>query len=168
MVLTEVEGDLKKAADILEMPLEELVEFMGELEIQEEDGVRDLGMQLEDLCTYEIARSERYGRCFSLLMVSSGNGPVNVRGVFGRAIRKSDASFMIEHGLAIVMGDTEIPGVVYAVDRFKRRYNGSVDLRYGVASYPRDRKDAGDLISKAEKRLSEAKSAEAGAVVYEG
>lgn len=168
MVLTEVDGDLKKAADILKIRIDDLVEFLGKHEILERNGVRDLGMQLEDLCAYEIARSERYGRCFSLLMVASGNGPVNVRGVFGPSLRTSDAAFTIARGLAIVMGDTKIPGVVHAIDRFKRRYNGSLDLRYGAASYPRDPKDAEDLIRKAKKRLSNAKNAEPGAVVCDG
>lgn len=167
-LLNELGGDLKKASEVLGISMNELVEITQKLEKPECSGVRDLGMQLEDLCQYEVNRSNRYGRCVSVVMVESGNGPVNVQVVIGRALRTSDAVFPTENGLALVMAETASPGLRMAVERFKSLYNGEIDLRYGAATYPGDAQDAEALASKARTRLVTAKSSTSGALVYEG
>ena len=167
-VLEQAQGDLEKSADILGVSARKLRTWMSDLSIKPWRIRKGDARTFELLFNYEISRSERHGRCVSLLMVGSGNGPVNVHDILQPALRASDAAFTTEQGLAIVMGDTDIPAVGLAVERFKGLYNGSIDLRYGAASFPRDPKEAQELIAKASKRLGDARRAEAGAVVCEG
>ena len=119
------------------------------------------------LLDYELRSSARYRRFLSVVSVSYDNGQAGFKDVLSGAIRGSDEVVQFDHGASILMGDTDQAGALTAIERYRDRCDGIMDLRFGVAAYPGDGSDATTLLAIAENRVNEAKAGDAGAVVWQ-
>ena len=123
---------------------------------------------LEWLLNYELTQSIRHRRYLSLVMLSSEEGPDKPRMILNKMVRSSDPFFAVNGSFAVLMGDTNGESALKAVERYRREINGSVDVRYSVASFPDDAKETEGLMHTAYRRLETAKGLEADAVVSWG
>ena len=136
-----------------------------------EDGIFSLGDEwnyLLRLFDFELRVSERYKRCLSLTMIAAGNGPVSISETLEDAIRISDELVDLEGSITLLMPETDIQGAMTAIRRYKTKCDGTIDLRFAVASFPRDGKSAAALVDKAVQRLNKAKAGAKGEVVASG
>ena len=117
------------------------------------------------LLQYELHGAERYRRFVSLVMVSSDNGLPGVRNYLGTHVRDTDVLANFDHSVAVLMGETDTPGAMIAIERYKELFNNQVDLRFSVVTYPKDGGKPESLVQTAYRRLSEAKSATSGTIV---
>ena len=114
--------------------------------------------EFAELLDYEVRNARRYCRFVSVVMVGSGNGRVNNWGIFHHTLRESDELLSVGDEAAVLMGETERPGALRAVDRYKVTLDDGVrDLRFAVAQFPEDAQGAVALIRVAQKRLERAK-----------
>jgi len=123
---------------------------------------------LDFLVEYEIRSARRYQRFVSMVIVGKSESDENFHTLFPDIVRDSDECFCTEQGAFVLMGETDGTGALTAIDRYKDFFAGTVDLRFGVASFPFDGNSASDLISAALRRLHRARSGEAGSVVTTG
>lgn len=123
---------------------------------------------LEYLLDYEIRVSGRYRRFATLIIVGSEDSATDIVDLLIGHIRASDEIFDLDSTAAIVMSDTDSSDALVAVRRYKSRCSNGVDLRFGIASYPSDARDSGELLSTAHRRLGEARNRQYGAVVFSG
>lgn len=123
---------------------------------------------LEWLLDYEIRAAARYRRFATLVMIGSGNGPVNIRELLIDSVRDSDEYFELDSSSAVLMGETDGADALVAVHRYKARCDDDVDLRFSVASYPGDGRGVGELVSAAQRRLNQARGRHRGAIVTSG
>lgn len=126
-------------------------------------GAAELAWILE----YELCSASRYRRFVSLIMISDAGGSLTCR-MLESLMRRSDELFVLESGTAILMGETEKAGALQAVERYKHAYLGELDLRFAVASYPRDGDAPQTLLSTARRRLDIAQNSLTGAVISSG
>ncbi|MDK1022433.1 MAG: hypothetical protein QGD90_12445 [Candidatus Hydrogenedentes bacterium] len=136
-----------------------------------EDGIFSLGDEwnyLLRLIDFELRVSDRYRRYLSLTMIVAGNGPVSISKTLEDALRISDELVDLEGSTTLLMPETDVEGAMTAVGRFKRKCNGTIDLRFAVVSFPRDGKSTGALVDKAVQRLEKAKAGAKGEVVASG
>ncbi|MFB3787734.1 MAG: hypothetical protein ACE15F_15345 [bacterium] len=113
---------------------------------------------LEWLMDYEITCSSRYRRFFTLILFTStdtrhGVDPL----VMGKIIRECDRLFVFQHYGALLMSETDAACAVKAIHRFLAAFLHQENLRFAVASYPRDGHTAADLIGLAQGRLERAR-----------
>jgi hypothetical protein len=121
---------------------------------------------LKRLLQYELRCAERYRRFVSLVMVGSADTvEVNLNQLLEGTVRSSDEMTIWDSAAAILMAETDAEGAMAAIDRFKRKYEPAVDLRFGVVTFPDDGGGADSLLSIASRRYSEASMRSAGAVV---
>ena len=120
---------------------------------------------LDFVVDYEIRSARRYQRFVSMVLVGHETPNEKFHSIFPDVIRDSDECFCTDHGAFVLMGETDGSGALIAIDRYKQFFEGSVDLRFGVASFPFDGNTADELISAAQRRLSRAKSGDVGSVV---
>ena len=136
-----------------------------------EDGIFSLGDEwnyLLRLIDFELHVSDRYRRYLSLTMIVAGNGPVSINRTLEDVIRISDELVDLEGSTTLLMPETDVQGAMTAIRRFKTRCNGTIDLRFAVATYPMDGTSAGALVDKAVHRLDKAKTGAKGEVVASG
>ena len=123
---------------------------------------------LRRLLHYELRSAERYRRFVSLVIVASADGVVRMRHLIGETLRGSDEMADFDSAAAILMPETDNPGALKAVDRYRNRSNGKCDLRFGVVTYPSDSGGAEGLLATAYRRLAQAMSADNGSIVSNG
>ena len=104
----------------------------------------------------------------SLVLVGSGNGPLNLGSCLGDMVRDSDSYIELDESAAILMTETDAAGALSAIGRYREMYCDEVDLRYAVVCYPRDVRGPDEMIAMAHKRFEAAQAGESGAVVSEG
>jgi anti-sigma regulatory factor (Ser/Thr protein kinase) len=127
--------------------------------------VRDF-REFNKLLDYESRCAKRYDRPVSLVMATSGNGPIHYKDLLKGILRCSDRSIEVDEWVAVLMGETDREGALKAIARYKASYKNGIDLRYAIALSPQDGEKAEDLFSTARQRLSIAKQGETGAVVW--
>lgn len=127
-------------------------------------GLEDLAL-LEWLVDFELRGAARYRRFATLVMITAPESAVELIDFLADSIRGSDAVFHFESSAAILMGETDPSGAMAAVMRFKSRCDETIDLRFAVASYPSDGRDATTLLSALQRRRQEAVQGGFGAVV---
>ena len=121
---------------------------------------------LEWLLDYELRCAERYRRYVSVVMMASPEQTGgNLCQFLGDEFRKSDEVFELEHGAAIVMGETDLSDSIRAIRRFKAHCEGNVNLNCAVVSYPEDRGSARDIMTTLFHRLERANRDEAGSII---
>lgn len=122
---------------------------------------------LERMLDYEMRAAARYRRFTSLVMLWAQAPRCNIHRLLLDEIRSSDAYFDNgASGGAILMGETDSCGALSAINRFRASTAGAVDLRFAIASYPSDARDAREMLAVAQRRLYSAQTArEPGAVV---
>lgn len=125
-------------------------------------------VDLESLLDYELRCSKRYRRPICLLMIAAVNTDISVKSLLDATIRQSDELFELREYAAILMGETDPDGALTAISRHKEAYGKDVDLRFGLASFPKDGSSVADLLAAAHRRLDKALALDRGAVVSDG
>lgn len=122
---------------------------------------------LARMLDYEMRSAARYRRFASLVMLWAHSQPCDVHQLLIDEIRSSDEYFASgASGGAIIMGETDSCGALSAINRFRAATGGAADLRFAIASYPSDARDAREMLAVAQRRLLGAQAApEPGAVV---
>jgi len=174
--LDHTNGHILKASSVLGMTYRHLRYRIGKLGITtrgrrtapKTDTVRDIPSLLTWLLDYELSCAARHRNAVALLIVSSGNGRVDVKNFLSGSIRKSDAFFSVDGAGALLMGKTKFDGALEAVDRYRELCNGETDLRFGLACYPRDGRTPSDIVDVATRRVQAAKTLDFGALVSDG
>jgi hypothetical protein len=123
---------------------------------------------LQRLLQYELRSAERYRRYVSVVMVKTGDGFDEFKHLLGDTIRDSDELDEVDDGTAILMGDTDTDGALCAISRFKQRCGDQLDMRFSIATFPADGREAEGLLEAAARRLALSVSAGTGAVVTTG
>ncbi len=82
-------------------------------------------------------------------------------------LRGSDEFVELDECAVVLMGETGQESALKAVDRYRKAFNGDVDLRYAVVSFPQDGQEADSLLNAAYERLDLARQRGTGAVVSE-
>ncbi len=124
--------------------------------------------ELDFMVNYEIRSARRYQRFVSMVIVGKGEEDENFHTLFPDVVRDSDECFCTDQGAFVLMGETDGTGALTAIDRYKDFFEGTADLRFGVASFPFDGNSADELISTAVRRLNQARDGDNGAVVTTG
>ena len=124
--------------------------------------------ELDFMVDYEIRSARRYQRFVSMVMVGNDSVDEKFQAIFPDVVRDSDECFCTDKGAFVLMGETDGTGALIAIDRYKKFFEGSVDLRFGVASFPFDGNTAEELISTALRRFGQARNGELGTVVTTG
>ena len=119
------------------------------------------------LVDYELRSSHRYRRFLAVVSVACDHGRVGFKDIVSDVLRDSDEVVEKDLGAAILMGETDGAGALTAISRYKARCEGAMDMRFGVATYPRDGCDATTLLEVAGGRLEEARMGAFGAVVWQ-
>ncbi len=120
---------------------------------------------LELLLGHELRVAARYRNFVTLVMVSSQENKIKVKEVLGTTLRVCDDFFELGNLNAILMPYTTDNEAHKAVDRYKTRYNGKIDLRYSIVSYPQDAPDVAQMFILGEKRLAKAQRGGSGTVL---
>jgi hypothetical protein len=126
------------------------------------------GLELEALLDYEIRSSSRNRHFVTVIVMATGDGTRDIRLLLGDTIRESDGFFLSGGEAVLVMGETDQPGALRAVMRFKERTDDRCDVRFGVSSYPVDGQSGAELLARARRRLGRAEGMRRGAVVASG
>ena len=123
---------------------------------------------LQRLLQYELRSAERYRRYVSVVMVKTGDTVEQFRQMLSDTIRDSDELETLDEGAAILMGDTDTDGALCAISRYKQRCGDQLDMRFAIATFPADGREADGLLQAAMRRLDLSSTAGAGAVVTTG
>ncbi len=135
---------------------------------------RETGMakgreNLEWLLDYELRCAERYRRYVSVVMMAAeGQSGAQLLQLLNDQVRKSDEVFDLEYGTAILMGETDLPDSLRAIQRFRGYCEGNVELKCAIASYPEDRGSARDMVAALYRRIQTAAKGENGTIVTNG
>jgi hypothetical protein len=107
------------------------------------------------LAEHELRCARRYQRFFTIVIGMPESEECDSLSVFSRYLRETDE--VMAHGeyVAILMAETDRKGAWMALDRLKERFGTALDVRFGVASYPKDGRDVDALLGVAEYRLGE-------------
>lgn len=124
--------------------------------------------ELRTLLDYELASAKRFRRFVSLVMlkfpVDAPDGWVTLQ----ETIRDSDRFFILDKGenvAAVLMPETDGTSALQALARYKRMSGPEIDIRTGIASFPLDVGNSGELLKSGYRRIYRAISSEAGKVV---
>jgi hypothetical protein len=123
---------------------------------------------LEWLLDYELKQSVRHRRYLSLVILSPDKDSKKLKKVLEDSFRCTDPVFSVNGTLVVLMGETDKNGAVRAVERYQKTVNGSMDVRYSVASFPEDAKEAEKLMHAAYRRLETARTSRTETVVIQG
>lgn len=123
---------------------------------------------LRNLLSYELASAKRFRRFVSLVMLRFPHNPESDLGWLKNTVRQSDQIFILDSTtslVAILMPETDGSSALRAIARYKNIVGQSIDIRTGVASFPMDIGNPGELLKSAYRRISKAMSSESGKVV---
>ena len=124
--------------------------------------------QLEWLLNYEQRLAERYRYFLSLVMMAPTNEKAKVMKILESSIRSCDEIFVINGYYVVLMPHTSKQEARVAVDRYKSMYNGELDIRYSITSFPGDINSLSDPIEVGRQRLETAKQGKPGEVISHG
>ena len=126
---------------------------------------------------HELRSARRYRYYVSIIMVASCTSKIKVpqmKQMIDATIRESDEFFGLSDRVVILMNHTDGQEALKALERLKVYYNGKIDLRYAVGSYPSDGGSttaplhSGGFVGVVEHRLVLAKRGGFGEVVASG
>ena len=123
-----------------------------------------------DVVEYELVNARRYRRFAALVMVRAIRELPGFTGFLSESFRDCDLVCLYDQGgtALILMGETAQTDAEAAIHRVRSATEGLLDLRFALATYPRDGHDAAALMAAADRRLREAVRAIPGAVVETG
>jgi len=125
-------------------------------------------LKLEWLLGYELRGAARHRYFVSVVMMAPHDEKISMIQLLKNTVRASDQFFTVEGESAVLMAHTARDEARKAVERYRNRCNGEVDVRYSIASYPDDGGAVADILKTAEQRLIQAKRAGFGAIVSGG
>lgn len=112
---------------------------------------------------YEVESAKRYRRYVSLAFVhiEAANRKLQREPCAGTLrhedFRSTDRLYAAgDQTLAVLMGETDGPGAMCALQRLQRLYDGAFVMQYSVASYPADGRSPRELITAAGRGLRDA------------
>ena len=114
---------------------------------------------------YQLRVATRYLRVVSVVMAASSDREVRIEEALRGSSRGSDAFFELGDGAVIVMAETGLAQAFSAVERYKKHYDGEIDVRYAAGAFPNDGNSAAKLLSTLRCRLERARALGPGAVV---
>lgn len=112
--------------------------------------------ELERLLKHEHQLVKRYRYYLSVVLMASRGDQFNINELLSDTVRASDQFLALEEFNIVFMAHTGLDGAHKAVDRFRQRCNGGIELRYSIASYPGDVMSPAKIMAVAEQRLQEA------------
>jgi hypothetical protein len=119
-----------------------------------------------ELLAFEIATAGRYQRSTTVVAIAPMQLPIDPVLLVRDHFRKSDLFFKRpEQRTAVLMRETRPDGARMAIERVKRQYDGQLDLRISLASYPEDGENAGEIMRALERRLLKARKGDRGDVI---
>ena len=124
-------------------------------------------LELEHKLGYEQKLAARYRFFVSIVMISPLRRDLSVRQLLKDTLRGCDELYVLDEGIALLMPHTSLEDALMAVDRYKHKCEERVDLRFSIASYPGDAA-SGDLLARAEDRLTAARRGRFGEIVCRG
>ena len=124
--------------------------------------------QLEWLLSYEQRLAERYRYFLSLVMMSPDNEKAEVMKILESTIRSCDEVFTINGDYIVLMPHTSKQEARVAVNRYKSMYNGELDIRYSITSFPGDINSLSNPTEVGKQRLETAKRGKRDEVISHG
>jgi hypothetical protein len=124
---------------------------------------------LNQILGYEIRCASRYRRFTALVLIAVQTEFPEIQAMLSEHLRGCDAQFVSKNTVALLMSETDTAGALIAINRYKAGCKDGIDMRFALASYPTDARDAAEMLATARRRLETArKSPESGAVVASG
>lgn len=120
------------------------------------------------LLDYELRSAERYRRFVSLVSITSDNDSVQYEKLLHDTFRTSDEIFENGGNVFILMAETDVWGALRAIERYKRKCQDVIDIRFSVALYPHDGQAVESLLRHVRRRLDKAKADKLRTVVSSG
>ena len=121
--------------------------------------------RLIDLLDYELKQSTRHRRYLSLVMLSFEDGNRKFVDLLRSGLRQSDAMSLSENVVVVLMGATAKSEAIRAVSRYGDEFEGRLNVRCSVSSFPDDGKTPEELLTVLQRRLKKAAGLSRGAVV---
>ena len=100
-------------------------------------------------------------------MVTNGDGKISISSLLGQTLRACDQFFDLKEESAIVMPYTALDEAYIAVNRYKKKCNGAVDLHFAIVSYPEDATTATNMLETANRLISKARQSGLSVVMKE-
>ena len=125
-------------------------------------------IQLEWLLKYEQRLAERYRYFLSLVMMTSISDNARIIKILENTMRSCDQIFAINGDYFILLPHTSKQEARATVNRYKSMYNGELDIRYSITTFPGDINSLSDPIEVGRQRLKSAKQGGPDEVVSRG
>ncbi|MBX7257243.1 MAG: hypothetical protein K1Y02_12840 [Candidatus Hydrogenedentes bacterium] len=123
-------------------------------------------LHFDRVVNYAIRVADRYQRNVTLVMLSAGQDGARARKLLAQCARSCDEVMEFHACAAVLMGETDEEGALHATERYKRVHGSKEDMRFGMASFPKDGQSATSVFRTAFKRMNKACEAGPGTVVY--
>lgn len=125
-------------------------------------------IQLEWLLKYEQRLAERYRYFLSLIMMSPISEKAKALKILKSTMRSCDEIFAVNGDYVVLLPHTSKQEARTAIDRYKSMYNGEIDIRYSITTFPGDISTLSDPTVIGNQRLKIAKKGKPGEVVGHG
>ena len=120
---------------------------------------------LERLLDYELSQSMRHRRYLSLVILFFEDCHEQMDVLLRPGLRRSDAVYFSGDMAVVLMGATPKSEAIKAVNRYGNEFDGRLNIRCSVSSFPDDGKTAGELFNISRRRMKKAMQLEYGAIV---
>jgi len=117
------------------------------------------------LLDYELRQCVRHRRYMSLVMMSLKNGHQKMIKVIRSRMRQSDVVSFFEGFTLVLMADADKLEAVSAAARYGNDFDGCLDIRCSVSTFPDDGKTWNELSDVSQRRMKKAMKLNRGAVV---
>ncbi|MFA6243470.1 MAG: hypothetical protein WC655_21195 [Candidatus Hydrogenedentales bacterium] len=122
-------------------------------------------LHFDRVIQYAIRVADRYQRNVTLVMLNAGQDGAAARKLLAECTRSCDEVMEFHACAAVLMGETDEEGALRATERYKRVHGNRVDMRFGVAGFPKDGQSATSVFRTAFKRMNKACETGPGTVV---
>lgn len=129
--------------------------------------ILDDHLTFEWVLDYQIQLAMRYRYFVSIVMVTNGDGKIPIRRLLGQTVRACDQFFDLKEESAIVMPYTSQDEACVAVNRYKKKSHGAVDLHFSIVSYPADATTAATMLKTSKRLISKARQSGLSVVMKE-
>jgi len=117
--------------------------------------------RLQCLLEHEIRCARRYRRFIAVVCVAPSLQWSSLDVALYGVRRECDTIIETERETILLMPETDCVTALTALHRYRHRYHGNLEMRYGVAVFPSDGLSAERLLAVAHRRMNEAATATA-------
>lgn len=115
--------------------------------------------RLQCLLDHEIRCARRFRRFIAVVSVAPSLQWSSLNTALHGVRRECDAIIETEQETILLMPETDCVTALTALHRYRHRYRGNLEMRYGVAIFPSDGLSAERLLAVAHQRMNEAAAA---------